>query len=476
MGKRSDTDKAIRNIMKWAERPEWSDEQTAVFNAHLDPICDRMGISQEELSQELTDNGYMHMLFGLMFEDFLSRRLPPDDRNVIDEYLKRRGWRESVPGRRYLQQLRDSVLSLYEVVEVSPGHHCDLRDLMRKGKTIRVHEHLGTESMVKWDRIAARVLNHNGKYFFTGGILPYPQEAAKSLLKILTSSKKRFSKEFSRVADKEVSARILSSESLNEQFLREAVPSFTSIWLMHTLERLRAPLPKVVNRDNEALVFTETRFPFLAEQFDEIAKRLDDIPEWERDNPDEHTWIWLEEPKPTREKQKRGKAIETFQDGQHPISGTLELAPGALKLTTNSMERAQRGQDVLEALLHGLIGPALSKFQTPEQMMAENETRQQDNDERKPRKTIDPEIAAEIISNTLDQHYRQSLDEPIPMLDNKSPRQCLKSKKGQKMVVEWLKHLENNELRRAASQGQKPYDSRWMWQELKLESTDTEFI
>jgi hypothetical protein len=35
-------------------------------------------------------------------------------------------------------------------------------------------------------------------------------------------------------------------------------------------------------------------------------------------------------------------------------------------------------------------------------------------------------------------------------------------------VIEWLKLLENNELRRAASQGHTPYDSRWMWDELKL--------
>jgi len=43
-----------------------------------------------------------------------------------------------------------------------------------------------------------------------------------------------------------------------------------------------------------------------------------------------------------------------------------------------------------------------------------------------------------------------------------------RSKKGREKVIEWLKHLENNELRRATSQGQAPYDSRWMWEELKL--------
>src|SRR3990172_5800281 len=138
MGKRSETDKAIRNIMNWADRPEWIEEQKAVFDAHLAPVCERLGHSQEKLAQELAEHGYGDMLFGVMFEDFLSRRSSPDDKNIIDDYLKRRGWRETVPGRRYLQHLRDSVLSLYEVVDVIPGSYCDVRDLVRDGETIRV--------------------------------------------------------------------------------------------------------------------------------------------------------------------------------------------------------------------------------------------------------------------------------------------------------------------------------------------------
>lgn len=467
MGKRSDTDKAIRNIMNWANRSEWSDEQAAVFDAHLAPICDRMNISQEELGQELEEHGYGGMLFGMMFEDFLSRRLSPDDRNIIDDYLKRRGWRESVRGRRYLQQLRDSVLSLYEVIEVNPGQHCDLRDLMRDGKTIRVHEHMGTQNLVKWDRLAARVLNTNGKHTFTGGILPYPQEAGQSLLRVLTRSQKQFDRELSRVADKKAVAKALAAEN-RDPFLRDAAPAFTSIWIMHTLECLHAPLPEMVNRDGDALIFTETRFPFLAEQLEKIAECLDAAPEWERDNPDKYFWTWFQEQEVVKadKKPQHGISIETFQDGQRPTSGTLELKSKALTFCTNSMERAEQGKDVLETLLHGLIGPALSKLQTPEQLMAESDSRQQSD--REPTDAIDPEIAVEIVQDYLDRHYRQCLDEPIPVLDNKTPRQCAKSKKGREKVIEWLKHLENNELRRAANQGQAPYDSRWMWDELKL--------
>ena len=467
MGKRSETDKAIRNIMNWAQRPEWSEERVAVFDAHLAPVCDRTDITQEELIQELEEHGYGGMLFGMMFEDFVSRRLA-GDRNLIDDYLQRRGWRESVPGRRYLQQLRDSVLSLYEVVDVSPGQHCDLRDLVRGGATIRVHEHLGTQGMVRWDHIAARILRVNDKTGFSGGILPYPREASQKLLKVLADSRKRFDKKLARLADKETMEQVLSQEDLEKRFLQDACPTFTGLWVMDTLERLQQLLPELVNRDGEALVFCETRFPFRAEQLDEIARQLDDAADWERDSPEGQTWSWLPEMDIAPDKPRNGMAIESLRNGQLPLSGTLELTPGVLTLVTNSTERAQRGQAVLESLLQGLIGPALSSLQTPEQLLEERDTQRQDTDQREPADSIDPEIAAEIIQHTLDQHYRRVLDEPVPALGDKTPRQCARSKKGRERVIEWLKHLENNELRRAASQGQTPYDSRWMWDVLKL--------
>ncbi len=470
MGKRSNTDKAIRNVIKWANRPAWSAQQDAVFDEHISPVCERIGLSQGELAEELEAHGYNGMLFGIMFEDFLSRRLPPDDRNVVDDYLKRRGWRESVPGRRYLQQLRDSVLSLYEVVDVSQGRHCDLRDLLREheGKIIRVYEHMGTQNLVKWDQLAARVMKSNDRYVFSGGILPFSRETAQSLLRMLTDSRKIFDEEISQVTDNEALDEVLSSVNQQELFLQNSCPAFTTIWIMHALERLHQPLPEMVNRDGDALMFTETRFPFLAEQCDEIATLLDAAPELERDQADEYSWVWLPQPDAPGNQSGQGLAIDTLQGGQHLISGTVELKPGVLTFTANSLERAQRGQDMLESRLQGLIGPALSKLQSPEQLMAEAETGQHSDDTPEPVDGIDPVIAAEVIHNMLDQHYRQCLDEAIPVLENKTPRQCARHKKSREMVIEWLKHLENNELRRAADQGQAPYDSRWIWEELKL--------
>jgi hypothetical protein len=52
------------------------------------------------------------------------------------------------------------------------------------------------------------------------------------------------------------------------------------------------------------------------------------------------------------------------------------------------------------------------------------------------------------------------------VLGNKTPRACTRSKQGRARLVNWLKDLENGELRQAAASGAAPYDIGWMWREL----------
>ena len=61
-----------------------------------------------DVLDELPDES-VGVLRVFILEDFFTARFGEQgERNVIDDYLKRRGWRESVPARRYLEALRDS--------------------------------------------------------------------------------------------------------------------------------------------------------------------------------------------------------------------------------------------------------------------------------------------------------------------------------------------------------------------------------
>src|SRR3546814_2785124 len=94
--------------------------------------------------------------------DVCSSDLP--DRNIVDDYIRRRGWNESGPTKIYLRALRSSVMSLHEVSEVEPGSGFLVRDLIRGGEPLRVSERSASQTLKQWDRIGARVVQVGGKH------------------------------------------------------------------------------------------------------------------------------------------------------------------------------------------------------------------------------------------------------------------------------------------------------------------------
>ena len=103
--------------MKWLTRAEWRDRFAEVYDHHLLPACRRTGFDAEEVIAILGENWFMTTVWGGAFEDFLTRE-GADGRNIVDDYLKRRGWKESASTRAYISALRTSVMSLYEVSDI----------------------------------------------------------------------------------------------------------------------------------------------------------------------------------------------------------------------------------------------------------------------------------------------------------------------------------------------------------------------
>jgi hypothetical protein len=136
---------------------------------HLGPACSSAGIGLDELEEIIGDH-WMSTLWGCAFEDLVSSRA---ERNVADDYLKRRGWKESAGTRAYIGALRRSSMSLHEVSDIVAGVSFLARDLVRGGDPVRVFERSATGSLSQWDRIAARVVTVLGKTQITGGVLPF---------------------------------------------------------------------------------------------------------------------------------------------------------------------------------------------------------------------------------------------------------------------------------------------------------------
>lgn len=69
----------------------------------------------------------------------------------------------------------------------------------------------------------------------------------------------------------------------------------------------------------------------------------------------------------------------------------------------------------------------------------------------------------------MNEYYLKWLDKPIPALDNKTPREAVKSKKGREKVLDLLKTIENMEARKVKDTG-RPFliNIERLWKELGL--------
>src|SRR3546814_5242687 len=87
-----------------------------------------------------------------------------------------------------------------------------------------------------------------------------------------------------------------------------------------------------------------------------------------------------------------------------------------------------------------------------------------------PRRSSDL-VATPLIHAMLDRQYRATLDEPIGILGDITPRAAVQTAAGRHRVAGWRKHLENRSSSQLdANDPMATYDFTWMWRELGIEN------
>ena len=176
-------------------------------------------------------------------------------------------------------------------------------------------------------------------------------------------------------------------------------------------------------------------------------------------------WNWTEpQPNARRRRPADGQTFVTTLGDGSLVLGTLELKDRMLVLEVNSQQRAERGRALIEPVLGQLIGPPLTEARTVAQLMA---SRPADKSTALSSGLSADEERA-VLHATLDRHYMNLLDEPVPMLGNTSPLVATKTAKGRERLVAWLKLLENGAARHASGTPMSDYDLSWMWEKLGI--------
>jgi hypothetical protein len=424
---------------------DWRERLQDVVAEHLMPALEEFEIDQDGLA-DLLGEQWSGVLWGCGFEDFLGQHY--EDGNIVDLYLKRRGWKETALNRAYFTALRDAPVSLYEVSEVQPGTSMVLRDLLSDAAPVTVREKSATRTLKQWDRIAVRVVPERDHHVISGALLPFRPEAVDFLFAGLRDALKLKKRDALR---------------LTRDQLLGCAPIFTSAWLFIEIDRaLTLAQPQFTNSDGDDVLFHDLRYPLASGVTQKaVAERLDRVkgfvPEGQK------FWNWLAGRKARGGKAGGGIMLDTQMEGA-TVLGSVELKGKTLLVTVNSAERAAKVQTLIGATAGDLLRAPLTTIRTVDQMRAD----QRRDGPREAADEIPPEIARQLMSDHLDKHYRETLDAPIPALGGKSPRQAVRTAAGREKVIDWLKMLEN----RTAGHGEGPiaeYDFGWMWGELGLQ-------
>ena len=344
-----------------------------------------------------------------------------DGRTVADAYLAARGHRCTPEERRWLDAQRAAWLSVWEAEEVDPGKTLTLHDLL-SGERRTVWETRASETLLRRHAILGRVVDHEGVSLLCGlhpRPLP-PFHAAEVVRRARGRLRRRRAVPVERLRDASLGGYLIRR-------WEEAVEDCDA----------RGEAPRDLrNQDGDPLLFTVDRFevtPGAVRAVDTRIAGMDDT--WqEQSDGDGATWTFVR-PDPTG------------GDGDGIVVGRVKLNAGAteLRVETNSRARGDTLRKRIEAACGARIRHRAREHTDPVALM--------NGAEKAPREPASPEeerVAAEFKAR----HYADWADRPLPALNGRTPRECVRTAAGRRMVDLLLKDMEHREQR---VQGQ-PFD------------------
>lgn len=447
-------------LIAWSRREPWGERLRITTERHLRSACDAYDIDIVDLPEIVGDLAFAAL--DCVFEDACTI-IWEDEKNLVDEYLRRRGWKESAVNRAYLQALRDSVMSLYEVSDVRRGESFLARDLIRGGEPIRIADRTLTQTLVDWDVIAVRIITVRGERQLTSPVLAIEQEVGEEIFAGVQNMRERVplvSAAITEVSSPQQRKELLAELTSDDAILRMIAPVVTSLWLEDAIGRiLEAPQMSFANPDGEPLELLILRYALAPTATREaLSAALARVPHLYEDE-EGAGWTLFAPP-------AAGSGSREPADAFDAIEADLRLAGGALEGFVTSRAQCERVRGVIEPALADLVGeptiePApLDGLDDKAPMMVPPAMEMPEG--------IEAADVHAAIHGLMDRHYEETLGKPLQVFGGKSPRQAARSKAGRVAVVRWLKNLERNARRRPQGDPMQSYDFTWMWEALRV--------
>ena len=267
-----------------------------------------------------------------------------------------------------------------------------------------------------------------GQYIVSGSAFPY---SIISKQKILDDIKE----EYQDYLDE-------SPGGTMDLFLKESGDIFNFHWYFPIQNP--PPPPRLYTTTGEPVVISKAVFEIR--DHEAVVNALPRIKGFERS---EEQYTWYDRRKP---------------DGSATVLGTVNIWDNKLTLECNSRKRLERGKKLIVGAAGDAVFHQADTFQDPVAAMKEY----QDKPPRSPEKELPMELQQRLYAEYMQKHYEGWFHDHIPMLDNKTPLEAIKTEEGKQKVIELLKLYENGEEQNR-QEGSPVYDLTWVWQRMGIE-------
>ena len=334
-------------------------------------------------------------------------------RSVAETYREAPECRCSPAEHRWLDAQRAAWLSVWEVEAVEPGRGLTVHDLL-SGERRTVQETQGSRTLVLRDALLGRVVEQDGVAVLCGTHpCPLPPFDAADVVRRARGHLRR---------RRAVPVERLRNASFGRYLIRrweEAV---------EYRQAVNALPPDLRNHDGDPLVLTVDHFeigPGHQATVDDAVGTIGGA-QPEPSDPDTSSYVFLRADDPER------------HDGQGTVIGRAEVEATTLRLETNSVPRADALRERIETACGARIRHRGREHTDP--LVRRHQT------ERRPPAPVSPD-GERLVAEFKARHYAGWPDQPLPALNNRTPRECMRTAAGRQQVDLLLKGIEHTEQR-----------------------------
>ncbi|MBE0501864.1 MAG: DUF2384 domain-containing protein [Desulfuromonadales bacterium] len=316
-------------------------------------------------------------------------------------------------------------MGLYEVRESRPGEGLRLHDLLRPEQpNIWVAERSASKSLVRGDIFGARLVTQDEDMVLSGAIYPFSRDDGLSCRDEILHE--------------------MTGVDWHSEFARDLIGGQIRLHWQDTLIA-PLPLPELVDASSgEPILGTTDRYRISDRAA--LAILLAEQPDVNGDG--DEGWV----------------RIADLGDGRSRIQASLTLTKkDILEVFCRTRKLADESRIWLEQIAGQTLRHQSRELADPRSPIALEPAAPAAPPD------IPPEVMTTIVHDYLRTHYTDWVDEPIPALEYKTPRQAIRSTKGRQAVIELLESYEHLEARRARDQDGQPFDFGFLWEQLGLQ-------